>query len=90
MVKSVLEAIPVYWMHFWIPMGVIEKIRKLCFKFFWAGNSDSSYGLPWISWKMVANPKFLGGWGLKTPVLFVKALATMSVWNLLQGLGLWV
>ena len=83
LVKSVLEAISVYWMHFWIPMGVIEKIRKICFKFLWAGNIDSSYGLPWTSWKFLANPKFLGGWGLKILALFAKALAAKSVWNLL-------
>ena len=28
LVKSVLEVIPVYWMHFWFPLGIIEKIRK--------------------------------------------------------------
>ena len=33
LVKSILEAIPVYSMHFWIPLGIIEKIKKLCFKF---------------------------------------------------------
>ena len=45
LVKTVLEAILVYWMHFWIPLGIIEKIRILCFKFLWTGYSDSS-GLP--------------------------------------------
>ena len=32
LVKSVLEAIPVYWMHFWIPVGNIEKIIKDLFQ----------------------------------------------------------
>ena len=45
LIKSVLEAIPVFWMHFWIPLRIIERIRKLCFQFLWAGKSDSS-GLP--------------------------------------------
>ena len=27
-VKIVLEAILVFWMHFWIPAGVIEKNRR--------------------------------------------------------------
>ena len=48
LVKSVLEAIPVYWMHFLNPVGIIEKITKLCFKFVWSGNNYSS-GLPWTS-----------------------------------------
>ena len=29
LVKYVFEALPVYWMHLWIPIGIIEKIRKL-------------------------------------------------------------
>ena len=89
MIKSILEAITVYWMHFWIPLGIIEKIRRLCFKFLWTGNSDSSI-LPWTSWKSLASLKFLGGWELKIPVLFAKALATKNVWNLLHGKGPWV
>ena len=70
-------------------MGIIEKIRKLCFKFLWVGNSDSS-GMVWTSWKSLACQKNLGGWGLKIPVVFAKALATKNVWNLIQGSGLWV
>ena len=71
LVKSVLESIPVFWMHLWIPLGIIEKIMKLCFKFLWERNSDS-FGLPWTSWKDLACPKFLGGWGLKIPVVLLK------------------
>ena len=78
LVKAVLEAIPIYWMHFWIPMGVIEKIRNLCFRFLWSEHKDS-VGLPWTSWKTLACPKFLGGWGLKIPTVFSKALAAKSV-----------
>ena len=29
--KAVLEEIPVFWMYFWIPVGILEKIRKICF-----------------------------------------------------------
>ena len=60
LIKSVLEALPVYWMHFWILVGIIEKIRKLFFKFVWSGSCGSSSGLPWTSWKVLENPKFLG------------------------------
>ena len=38
----------------------------------------------------MASPKSLGGWGLKIPVLFAKSLAAKSVWNLINGIGLWV
>ena len=90
LIKSVLEALPVYWMHFWIPLGIIEKIRKLCFKFLWSGSCGSSFGLPWTSWKVLENPKSMGGWGLKVPALFAKALTAKSVWNIIHGSGLWV
>ena len=90
LVKYVLEAIPVFWMHFLIPVGVIEKIRKIYFKFLWFGNYDSSFGLSWTSWKVLENPKIFGGWGLKILVLFTKALGAKSVWNIIHGSGLWV
>ena len=38
----------------------------------------------------MANPKSMGGWGLKDPVVFAKALATKNVWNIIHGSGLWV
>ena len=55
LVKTVLEAIPVYWIHLWIPLGIIEKIRKICFKFLWSVNLDHS-DLHWTSWKTLACP----------------------------------
>ena len=67
LIKSVLEAFPVYWMHFWIPAGIIEKIRKLCFKFLLSSGNGSSSRMPWNSWKVLARPKSMGGWGLKVP-----------------------
>jgi hypothetical protein len=42
------------------------------------------------SWKKLALPKENGGWGLKNPFMFSKALATKNVWRLIQGIGLWV
>ena len=70
-------------------MGVIDKIRNLCFNFLWVGKQNSS-GFPWISWKSLALSKYLGGRGLKVPVLFSKALATKKVWDIIHGSGLWL
>ena len=70
-------------------MGIIDKIRMLCLKFLWSGKHNS-YGLPWTSWNILANPKYLGGWGIKVPVVFAKALAAKNVWNIIHGTGLWV
>ena len=76
-------------MHFWLPLGIIEKIRKICFKFLWSGN-QKSFGLPWTYWKNLENPKSLGGWGLKVPAVFAKALVAKNVWNIIHGMDLWV
>ena len=54
-------------------MGIIEKIKKICFKILWSGKNDIS-GLPRTSWKTLACPKFLGGWGLKIPAYFQNLL----------------
>ena len=40
LVKTILEAISLYWMHLWIPLGIIEHIRKICFKFLWSTNLE--------------------------------------------------
>jgi hypothetical protein len=47
-------------------------------------------GLVLASWKKLVVPKENGGWGLKNPFLFSKALAAKNVWRLIQGKGLWV
>jgi hypothetical protein len=57
LVKSVLEAILVYWMSLaWIPKGILERIRKLCSKFLWAGNQEKVI-IPWVKWSSLALPK---------------------------------
>jgi len=40
------------------------------------------------SWKMMALPKSIRGWDLKTTFLFSKSLATKNVWRLIQGICL--
>jgi hypothetical protein len=88
-VKSVLEAIPIYWMSLaWIPKGVLEKARRICFRFLWAGSKDLVV-LPWVNWKALAFPKSLGGWGLKNIFLFSKALAAKACWRLISTNNLW-
>jgi hypothetical protein len=87
--KSVLEAIPVYWMSLaWIPKGLLEKSRKLCFRFIWSGTQEA-FTTPWAKWDLLAHPKALGGWGLKNIFMFAKALATKSGWRLLTTDSLW-
>ena len=31
----------------------------------------------------------MGGWGLKNPHCFAKALAAKGIWRLIKGVGIW-
>jgi hypothetical protein len=89
LVKSVLEAIPVYWMSLsWIPKGILEAARKLTSKFMWSGKKES-HVIPWVRWEKIVVPKALGGWGLKNIFLFSKALAAKGGWRILNSTSLW-
>lgn len=87
LVKVVVEAILVFWISLsWIPRGVLEAIRRLCYRFIWSSYKDRK-GIPLVSWRELAVPKAHGGWGLNNIVLFSKALGTKSVWWLIQSNG---
>eukprot|EP00253_Pinus_taeda_P010845 PITA_10845 len=89
LIKSVLLAIPVYWVALtWIPKGVMEKIRRIYCRFLWAGSKESS-GLPWVAWDKVARPKEWGGWGIKRLPEFSISLAAKSGWRLISMENLW-
>lgn len=90
LVKSVLEAILVYWMSFsWIPKGILEAARKiLCSRFLWSGKEES-HVTPWVRWDCIALPKSMGGWGLKNIFHFSKALAAKGGWRLIKTSSLW-
>jgi hypothetical protein len=89
LVKSVLESILVYWISLaWLPKGTLEKLRRTCFRFLWAGSKEH-FVLPWVKWNIMVVPKLLGGWGLKNIHLFSKALAAKVGWRLITTDILW-
>ena len=50
LIKLVMEAIPVYWISLaWIPKSILNKAKKICFKFLWTGRSENAV-TPWIKW----------------------------------------
>jgi hypothetical protein len=66
LVKEILKAIPVYWISLaWVPKGILEKIRKLCYQFIWSGDNKKKC-LVLASWKKLAAPKENVGWQRKT------------------------
>eukprot|EP00253_Pinus_taeda_P029762 PITA_29762 len=89
LIKSVLLAIPVYWVALtWVPKGILEKVRRICSRFLWAGSKEDSM-LPWIAWEKVARPKEWGGWGIKDIKAFGSSLAAKSRWRIINKENLW-
>ena len=43
-----------------------------------------------MAWKKIAWPKEIGGWVVKNPHHFTKAIETNGAWRILKGKGLWV
>jgi hypothetical protein len=89
LVKSVLEAIPIYWMSIaWIPKGILEKLRHICFAFLWQGQKEI-HTRPWVTWDKISIPKALGVWGLKNIFRFSTVLAAKCGWRLISTTNLW-
>ena len=89
LIKSVLEATPVYWMSLtWIPKGILQKIQQICNRFLWNGNKKGKI-FTWTRWALVSTPKRWGGWGLKSLSEFAQALTAKQGWSLLKMDSLW-
>eukprot|EP00253_Pinus_taeda_P026822 PITA_26822 len=89
LIKSVLEATPVFWMAMaWIPRNILAKLQQLCNRYLWTGHQDKRT-FAWIGWHKIALPKKWGGWGLKELPSFAMALAGKMGWALLTSQSLW-
>ena len=72
----------------WIPKGILEEARRICFHFLWSGNKAVMV-TPWVRWERLAIPKIQGGWGLKINFLFARDLAVKGGWRILKTGILW-
>eukprot|EP00253_Pinus_taeda_P020087 PITA_20087 len=89
LIKSVLEATPVFWMALaWIPRNILGRLQQMCNRYLWNGNQEKRI-FAWISWKKITLPKNWGGWGLKELPDFTMALAAKMGWTLLTSQNLW-
>lgn len=84
LIKPVLLAIPVYWAALtWVPKGILERIRRVCNRFLWAGSKEESV-LPWVAWDKVVRPKEWGEWGIKELTAFGQSLEAKLGWRLIK------
>jgi hypothetical protein len=89
LVKSIMEAVPFYWMSLmWIHKGILDKVRQLCFNFLWVGSKEQ-FVIPWVKWKSLAALKMLGGSGLKNILFLSNALVAKANWRLITYEILW-
>ena len=85
LVKSVLQAIPIYPLSIMVaPLGVCSKIRENVRKFIWGGsNQQKKWAL--VSWKHLTKRKEEGGLGLRDPEKLNKVLGAKLWWRWLRG-----
>ncbi|CAA0816391.1 Ribonuclease H-like superfamily protein, partial [Striga hermonthica] len=82
LVKSVLQALPVFSMTcFKLPVSICKEISKLCAKFWWKNEDTSDSGIHWRKWDKITLPKLLGGLGFHDISLFNEALTCKQLWR---------
>lgn len=81
MVKSILNAIPIYPMQCSIlPKILCTKMEKICRDFIWHG-CDSDQKVHLINWKTIQEGKGEGGLGIQSLVNMNKALVGKMCWR---------
>eukprot|EP00253_Pinus_taeda_P024757 PITA_24757 len=85
LVKSVLQAIPIYPLSIMaVPLGICSKIREIMRKFIWGGsNQQKKWAL--VSWNHLTERKQKGGLGLRDPERLNKVLGAKLWWCWLRG-----
>ncbi|GMI78245.1 hypothetical protein HRI_001493800 [Hibiscus trionum] len=81
LVKSVLSALPSYYMSlFKVPCIVIRKLNSILANFLW-GTSESGKKIHWMNWESVCRPLELGGLGIRNLHFQNRALLCKWFWN---------
>lgn len=91
LIKSVLTAIPLYFLSlFRAPQEIIKKINSLQRKFLW-GSKGVEKKVAWVKWEACCKERVKGGLGIKNIEKFNKALVGKWLWRVLSEKDkLWV
>lgn len=84
MIKSILQAKPVFSMNcFLLPKTICDEINSLLSEFWW-GRNDGHRKISWVSWNKLCLPKKEGGMRFRDLYEFNKALLGKQAWRILQ------
>ncbi|KAJ4788737.1 RNA-directed DNA polymerase (reverse transcriptase)-related family protein [Rhynchospora pubera] len=81
LIKSVLMALPVYYMSMeCVPKIIIKQMDSLLARFFWGKPAEGRYMAP-LAWKNICKPVDEGGLGIRDLNIFGEALFMKLVWE---------
>ncbi|CAJ2647159.1 unnamed protein product [Trifolium pratense] len=86
LIKSVLQAIPNYFMSiFLLPSSLCDEIEKLMNSFWWGHSGTQNKGINWLSWDKLSMHKDDGGMGFKDLSAFNLAMIGKQSWRILTS-----
>ncbi len=90
LIKSVLSAIPLFYLSVYkLPVAVLKEFEKVQRRFLW-GWGDEGRKVAWVSWRKVCEPREAGGLGILNLRFFNAALLGKWIWRLeTEKDGLW-
>jgi ribonuclease HI len=84
MIKSVLQAIPLYVMSIYIiPDATVNEIEKMLNSFWWGGGANNK-GIRWMSWERLACAKDEGGLGFRDFKAFNMSMVAKQGWKIMS------
>lgn len=64
LLKTMAQAIPTYYMGFFlISLSIYDELQKMMNSFWWGLKKDGKRSMHWLSWEWMCSKKFCGGLG---------------------------
>ncbi|KAF5184868.1 Ribonuclease h domain, partial [Thalictrum thalictroides] len=73
---------------FSVPKSIIKALEVLFSNFIW-GSTEGKKKRKWIPWKKITRPTEMGGLGLRSFAMTLKAFRMKATWNILTANTLW-